>query len=363
MKIIEVALGERSYAIEIGTGLLEGIGEKLRSLARGNQVALITDSLVGPYYEASVKSGLIEAGFEVITVVIPEGESSKSWSMAEHILTTLLKAGYHRDCSIMALGGGVVGDLAGFVAAIYQRGVDFYQVPTSLLAQVDSSVGGKVAVNHPLGKNMIGAFHQPKAVWIDLDTLETLVARHWQNGLAEVIKYGMIADRGFFQFLQENRDAINAREFEAVSEMIAHCCHTKALIVAADEQEMGIRATLNFGHTIGHGLEMAGGYQLLLHGEAVAIGMVLASQYAQEQGMCIPEVVMELVEMLEGYCLPTTFGSNLAVEQILGGMALDKKVENDQWVMILPKAIGQVTIVKGVSPREIASLLTRKKGD
>lgn len=360
LKTQHVELGERSYDIKIGTGLLASVGKEASALVKGRQAALITDSNVGPLYGDTVKAGLEAEGFDVAVYTIPAGESSKSWDNANAILTMMLEKQFHRDACVIALGGGVTGDLAGFVASIYQRGIAFLQVPTSLLAQVDSSVGGKVAVNHPLGKNMIGSFYQPKTVLIDMDALQTLEQRHWQNGLAEVVKYGVIYDGAFFRFLEDHADALLARETEPSAEMIAHCCRLKAEVVALDEKENGARAKLNFGHTIGHGLELAGHYKGYLHGEAVAVGMVLAARYSAEKGRCGTDVEERIADLLQRFALPVAADRNLNRGEILHGMMLDKKVERGKLVFILPGEIGAVDIVKDIPTDEIAALLDRE---
>ncbi len=360
LKELEVALEARSYQIEIGTGLLEQCGEKIAPLVKGRQAAVVTDSNVGPLYSAMVQKSLEQQGFVVTVVTIPAGESSKSWQQAEQILTVLLEHRFHRDSCVIALGGGVVGDLAGFVASVYQRGIAFVQIPTSLLAQVDSSVGGKVAVNHALGKNMIGAFYQPRLVLIDLDTLQTLEQRHWQNGLAEVVKYGVIYDAEFFRYLQQHTAAILQRDLQAAAEIIANCCRLKAEVVALDEREGGVRAKLNYGHTIGHGLELAGHYQGYLHGEAVAVGMVLAARYAAQKGMCDAEVETEVAALLRQFMLPTKADAALALTEVMDSMMLDKKVQDGKLVFILPEALGRVKIIKDVSQEEIAALLQKE---
>lgn len=357
MQTVHVPLGVRSYEITIGTGLLPHCGEKIVSLIKGRQAAIITDSNVGPRYATTVQQSLEQSGFQVIQYTIPAGEASKSWQNAEKILTMLLEHQFHRDSCVIALGGGVVGDLAGFVASIYQRGVDFVQIPTSLLAQVDSSVGGKVAVNHALGKNMIGSFYQPKTVWIDLDVLATLEQRHWQNGLAEVVKYGVIYDAAFFHFLQQYAEAILMRNLEVSAEMIANCCRLKAEVVALDETESGVRAKLNYGHTIGHGLELAGHYQGYLHGEAVSVGMVLAARYAAQQGMCDANIEQEISALLQQFCLPVIVDKTLSRKEILESILLDKKVQDGQLVFILPEQIGSVKLVKGVPLSDIETIL------
>ena len=362
LKELAVALGARSYPIEIGTGLLEQCGQRIAPLVKGRQAAIVTDSNVGPLYSAVVQNSLEQQGFDVTVVTIPAGESSKSWQQAEQILTVLLEHRFHRDACVIALGGGVVGDLAGFVASVYQRGIAFVQIPTSLLAQVDSSVGGKVAVNHALGKNMIGSFYQPRLVLVDLNTLQTLEQRHWQNGLAEVVKYGVIYDAEFFRFLQQNATSVLQRDLAAAAEVIANCCRLKAEVVALDETEGGVRAKLNYGHTIGHGLELAGHYKGYLHGEAVAVGMVLAARYAAQKGMCGAEVEAEVAALLQQFHLPTKADSSLSLQEVLDGMMLDKKVQDGQLVFILPEELGRVKIVKGVPQEEIAVLLRDEFG-
>ncbi|MBR4943865.1 MAG: 3-dehydroquinate synthase [Peptococcaceae bacterium] len=360
LKNLEVALGARSYHIEIGTGLLSHCGEKIGALVKGRQAAVITDSNVGSLYAETVQKSLEQQGFQVTVITIPAGEASKSWQQAEQILTVLLEKKFHRDACVVALGGGVTGDLAGFVASVYQRGIAFFQIPTSLLAQVDSSVGGKVAVNHALGKNMIGSFYQPKLVLIDMDTLKTLEQRHWQNGLAEVVKYGVIYDAAFFEYLQQNAEAVLNRELEVSSEVIARCCRLKAEVVALDETEGGVRAKLNYGHTIGHGLELAGHYQGYLHGEAVAVGMVLAARYAAEQGMCDASLEAQITDLLKKFCLPVCADRSLSIDEVMDGMALDKKVQDGQLVFILPETMGDVKIVKGIPQSDIRALLQRE---
>lgn len=357
LRELTVALGARSYQIEIGTGLLEQCGERIAPLVKGRQAAVVTDSNVGPLYSAIVQKSLEQQGFAVTVVTIPAGESSKSWQQAEQILTVLLEHHFHRDACVIALGGGVVGDLAGFVASVYQRGIAFVQIPTSLLAQVDSSVGGKVAVNHALGKNMIGAFYQPRLVLVDLNTLPTLEQRHWQNGLAEVVKYGVIYDADFFRFLQQNAAEVLQRDLTVAAEVIANCCRLKAEVVALDETEGGVRAKLNYGHTIGHGLELAGHYKGYLHGEAVAVGMVLAARYAAQKGMCGAELETEVTALLQQFHLPTKANNKLSLQEVLDGMMLDKKVQDGQLVFILPEMLGRVKIVKGIPQEEIAVLL------
>lgn len=362
LKTVHVALGARSYDIKIGSGTLRSAGSEIRQFVKGKQAAVITDSNVGPLYADTVKNSLEGEGFQVRVITIPAGESSKNWENAEKILTVLLEEKFHRDACVVALGGGVVGDLAGFVASIYQRGIAFLQIPTSLLAQVDSSVGGKVAVNHSLGKNMIGSFYQPKLVLMDMNTLKTLEQRHWQNGLAEVVKYGVIYDKDFFAFLAGHADAILKRSREESAEMIASCCRIKAEVVAADETEKGLRAILNYGHTVAHGLELAGHFKGYLHGEAVAIGMVLAARLAYRRGMCDASLEEKIRMLLTDMHLPHQIEQALSLEEILEGIVLDKKVVNGQLVFVLPEEIGSVKIVKGIAKEEVVQLLEEELG-
>ena len=357
LKTVHVELGARSYDIKIGSGTLKSAGREVSRFVKGRQAAVITDSNVGPLYADTVKTSLEAEGFSVRVVTIPAGESSKSWENAERILTILLEEKFHRDACVVALGGGVVGDLAGFVASVYQRGIAFIQIPTSLLAQVDSSVGGKVAVNHALGKNMIGSFYQPKLVLMDMDVLQTLEQRHWQNGLAEVVKYGVIYDQDFFCFLSEHAEALLERSREESAEMIACCCRIKAEVVAADETEKGLRAILNYGHTIAHGLELAGHFTGYLHGEAVAIGMVLAARLAAGMNLCGKDVEDAVGTLLRRLRLPDRIQAKLSLEDILEGIVLDKKVEDGQLVFVLPEAVGSVKIVKGVAKDQVVQLL------
>ncbi|MBK1700039.1 3-dehydroquinate synthase [Thiococcus pfennigii] len=278
---IEVALGERSYPIRIGTGLIGDPACYAPYLA-GSQVLIVTNETVAPLYLEPVRAAL--AGRQVEAVVLPDGEQYKTLEVVGRIFDVLLGRRFARDCTLVALGGGVVGDMAGFAAACYQRGVPFIQVPTTLLAQVDSSVGGKTGVNHPLGKNMIGAFHQPRAVIADTATLDTLPDRELAAGLAEVIKYGLIRDAGFFAWLEARMGALRARDPAALAEAIARSCRCKAEIVAADEREAGQRALLNLGHTFGHAIETGAGYGAWLHGEAIAAGMCLAADLSRRLG-------------------------------------------------------------------------------
>ncbi len=282
MQTLKVDLGERSYPIHIGEGLLDQ-PELLAPHIAGRQVAIISNETVAPLYLERLSRSL--AAYSVISVVLPDGEAHKNWETLQLIFDGLLSARHDRRTTVIALGGGVIGDMAGFAAACYQRGVDFIQVPTTLLSQVDSSVGGKTGINHPLGKNMVGAFYQPQVVLIDTATLNTLPPRELSAGLAEVIKYGLICDEPFLAWLEEHVDALRALDQVALTEAISRSCAAKALVVDADERESGVRATLNLGHTFGHAIETHMGYGVWLHGEAVAAGTVMALEMSATPGL------------------------------------------------------------------------------
>ena len=333
---ITVELGERSYPIFIGTGLLGG-GFDLSSYVRGPDCLVVTNETVEPLYLDALLADL--AGKQVRAISLPDGETYKTLETVEDILDTLVEGGANRDTTLVALGGGVVGDITGFAAACYMRGVDFIQVPTTLLAQVDSSVGGKTGVNHSSGKNLIGAFHQPQAVLIDTGTLDTLPDRELKAGLAEVIKYGAIVDADFFGWLEGNVEALLARDAEALAVAIQRSCELKAEIVAEDERESGRRAILNFGHTFGHAIERCQGYGEWLHGEAVAAGMVMAAQLGggNEAGE------ERLRKLLERAGLPTRPPA-IAADDMLAAMGMDKKVQQKQLRFVLLRALGDAIV-------------------
>ena len=303
MTKIEVGLGSRSYPIHIGPGLLDRT-ETLAAAIPGRDVLVVTNDVVAPLYLERVCNTL--SGFRVRQLVLPDGEAHKTLATVEKILDALVNSGYSRDATVLALGGGVVGDMAGFAAACYQRGIAFLQVPTTLLAQVDSGVGGKTAVNHPQGKNMIGAFHQPIAVVADTDTLGTLPDRELKAGLAEVIKYGAIMDRPFLDWLELNMSDLLARQPAAVAYAIQRSCELKARVVEMDEREHGCRAILNFGHTFGHAIEALSGYGQWLHGEAVAVGMVMAADFSAARGLLNADGAGRLRRVVEAAGLPVT---------------------------------------------------------
>ncbi|TKB46720.1 3-dehydroquinate synthase [Thalassotalea mangrovi] len=354
MASLTVSLDERSYPIHIASGLLSDT-DLLNRYIRGKRVCIISNDIVAPLYLNQLKQSL--GGFELDQIIIADGEANKNLNSFETIMAHMLANGHGRDSTIVALGGGVIGDLSGFAAACYQRGIDFIQVPTTLLSQVDSSVGGKTAVNHPLGKNMIGAFYQPKAVFIDLDTLLTLPDREFAAGMAEVIKYGVLADGEFFQWLIDNRKAIADKDRKTLATMIEHCCSIKADIVARDEKESGVRAHLNLGHTFGHAIEAEQGYGNWLHGEAVAAGMVMAAALAANMQLITSDDVERIRELLLAFALPVTGPSGMSVDGYIRHMRRDKKNMDGNIRLILPTKIGQCEIFDNIEHRQLAQVI------
>jgi 3-dehydroquinate synthase len=355
MQTLTVDLGERSYPIHIGQGLL---GEKalLAPHISGRQVLVVSNETVAPLYLDPVL-GLL-TGHDVTTVILPDGEQYKTMATLDTIYTALLEHRFNRGCTLVALGGGVVGDITGFAAASYQRGVAFIQIPTTLLAQVDSSVGGKTGVNHPLGKNMIGAFHQPRCVLIDTDTLDTLDDRQLAAGLAEVIKYGLIYDTDFFCWLEMNIHALKARDKQALAHAIGRSCAIKAEIVAADERESGTRALLNLGHTFGHAIETGTGYGTWLHGEAVAAGMVMAADLSARHGWLSQADVARTTALLHKAGLPVRAPAEMSEQRFLDLMAVDKKAVDSGLRLVLLKAIGTAVVTADYRPELLSATLT-----
>ena len=339
VQTVNVALGERSYPIHIGADLLERVELVLPHLAQP-RVAVVTNDVVGPHYLAQLRRGLEQAGVAMVEIIVADGESHKNWETLKGILDRLLAQRCERKTTLIALGGGVIGDLTGFAAAIYLRGVPFIQVPTTLLAQVDSSVGGKTGINHPLGKNMIGAFYQPKLVLADTTTLKTLPERELAAGLAEVIKVGLSLDAQFFDWLEANMPRLVAREADALAYAIRRSCEIKADVVAGDEREAGARALLNLGHTFGHAIEAGLSYGTWLHGEAVAAGTVLAARLSQRMGLFAPAEVARVEALLARAGLPVRAPA-LGVERYLDLMGSDKKVEAGKLRLILLRRIGE----------------------
>lgn len=352
--ILNVALGARSYSITIGTGLLAN-PDCYRPHIAGRQAMIVTNETVAPLYLGAVQSAL--DGLRVETVVLPDGEAYKTQAVLDRIYDALLGARFGRDCTLIALGGGVVGDMAGFAAACYQRGVAFIQVPTTLLAQVDSSVGGKTGINHPLGKNMIGAFHQPRAVIADTATLDTLPDRELSAGLAEVIKYGLIRDPDFFAWLEGHLDALRGRDAASLGEAIRRSCQNKAEVVAADERESGERALLNLGHTFGHAIETGTGYGNWLHGEAVGAGMCLAADLSARLGWLSPADRQRTCALIGRAGLPVTPPAEIPTGRFLELMALDKKVLEGRLRLILLRAIGKAMVTDAVDPDQLRATL------
>jgi 3-dehydroquinate synthase len=344
MESLRLDLGSRGYPIHIGAGLLERA--ELYAPYLSGHVAVITNEVVGPLYLPKLKSAL----GKVTEIVVGDGEQTKSWQTLNQVFDALLKARCGRDTLVVALGGGVVGDLAGFAAAIYQRGVPFLQVPTTLLAQVDSSVGGKTAINHPLGKNMIGAFHQPLAVIADVATLDTLPDRELRSGIAEVIKHGFALDVSFVDWLEDNIEPLLKRDAAALTHAVKRSCELKARVVAADEREAGERALLNFGHTFGHAIETGAGYGAWLHGEAVAAGMVMAAELSALMGDLRKTDVARVRTLLKRAGLPVT-GPALAPERMLELMALDKKAAKGKTRFVLLQSIGRAALRADVDER------------
>jgi len=355
MKEMQVSLGDRSYPIFIGEDLL-GAKELWARIRRREQVMVVSNKTVAPLYLEQVMTAL--PGCTVKSVVIEDGEKYKTLDAFNAVITRLLEQGFSRDCLLVALGGGVIGDITGFAAACYQRGVDYIQIPTTLLAQVDSSVGGKTAVNHALGKNMIGAFYQPSAVLADTRTLATLPEREFRAGLAEVIKYGMIRDPAFFAWLEENLDGLLARDQNRLAHAIEQSCRNKAEIVSLDETEQNVRAILNFGHTFGHAIETATGYTRLLHGEAVAIGMLMAADLSRRHGWLMRESTERLERILERAGLPSGVPTGLRAEQLRSIMAIDKKARSARLFLVLLREIGVAFLTEQYEERLLAETLS-----
>ncbi|MCE0492178.1 3-dehydroquinate synthase [Pantoea sp. Mb-10] len=348
MEKITVSLGDRSYPITIAAGLFNDPAS-FWPLKAGDNAMLVTNQTLAPIYLEKLSALLRNAGVNVDQVILPDGEQYKTLTIMDDVFTALLKKPHGRDTTLIALGGGVIGDLTGFAAASYQRGVRFIQVPTTLLSQVDSSVGGKTAVNHPLGKNMIGAFYQPASVVIDTDCLATLPARELSSGLAEVIKYGIILDGDFFQWLEQNLDALLGLDKAAMAYCIRRCCELKAEVVAADERETGLRALLNLGHTFGHAIEAHMGYGNWLHGEAIAAGMVMAARTAQRLGQFSAAECDRIIALLQRANLPVYGPASMAAEDYLPHMMRDKKVLAGELRLVLPLAIGRSEVRAGVA--------------
>ena len=362
MRTVNVPLEGRSYPIFIGGDLLKQVGEHCAKLRLGARCAVVTDKNVAPRYARKALTALRASGFEPVLITVPAGENSKSLSVFQTCCNQLAQHRLERKSFIVALGGGVIGDLAGFVAASYLRGIDFVQVPTTLLAQVDSSVGGKVGVNLTAGKNLVGAFYQPRFVLCDLDTLATLSLRQFRSGMAEVIKYGIIYDKTLFARLERDLALLLKQDPATLAEVVARCCEIKAEVVQQDEKENGLRAILNFGHTIGHALEAISGYGKYLHGEAIAIGQVAASRLSAEI-LDLPEVEAQRIEALFRRAgLPATLPWTAPQRtRLLEAMRLDKKVSGGEVKFVLARRIGEVEPGHNVASRLIQDVLKRER--
>jgi 3-dehydroquinate synthase len=362
MSAIRVELGPRSYDIAVTSRSLAGVGGFARQRCPGTVAFVVTDEHAKVHADA-VAASLGAAGFQTHVAVLPHGEAQKSLQTAGTLYDGLVDLHADRRTLVAAVGGGVIGDLAGFVAATFNRGLPLLMVPTTLLAMVDSSVGGKVAVNHPRAKNLIGVFHQPVGVWIDTATLATLPDRDYRSGLAEVVKYGVILDADFFAYLEANADAVLQRDEEAVRYVVMRCCRLKADVVEKDErEETGLRAALNYGHTFGHAFETAAGYGGWLHGEAVAAGMVCASRLAERLGRIGPEVTQRQRVLLRRFGLPTQ-PAPWPVADLLATMRSDKKAIAGRMRLVLPSRLGAVELVEDVPPAEVVGVLETAQSD
>ncbi|NMA62448.1 MAG: 3-dehydroquinate synthase [Syntrophomonadaceae bacterium] len=358
MRTVRVNLGQRSYSVIIGNGVYLRLGELVADRARSHRVLLVSNPTVFALYGDGVVNSLQEAGLKVVTGLVPDGEEYKTLEQAQKLIDLAVENRFDRHAMVVALGGGVIGDLAGFVAAIYQRGIDFVQLPTTLLAHVDSSIGGKVAVNHPRAKNMIGAFYQPKIVIIDPAVLATLPPREFKNGMAEVVKYGIILDEGFFTWLEEELEPIIQREETIIAEAIYHSCSLKARVVEEDETEQGKRALLNLGHTFGHAVETLTGYQQYRHGEAVAMGIITACYLAESQGMMNTGEAQRVRELQQALGLPIQL-PRLQPELIMQTMHQDKKMLAGRLRLVLPQGIGRAVIRDDIDDGAVLAAINR----
>jgi len=343
MKTVKVGLGEKSYDILIGYPLGE-IGGMLKKYTKGIKSLIVTNPTIAEYYLETVERSLQEAGFRVFVAQVPDGEKHKSQTEASRLYAKCVEYRLERESIIVGLGGGVIGDLAGYVAATFMRGLPIVQVPTTFLAQVDSSVGGKVAVNLPEGKNLVGSFYQPFLVYIDLAVLKTLPVEEMEAGMAEVVKYGIILDKNFFEYLEEKIGKLRELDLEVLERVVAQCCKLKARVVEKDEREKGLRSILNFGHTLGHALEALTDYKKYKHGEAVAIGMVGACRIAEEMGMFKKEARDRIERLIEKAGLPGRIGVELSIDDIIQVLSLDKKVRAGKVRFVLPERMGRVVV-------------------
>lgn len=350
MQVLTVDLGDRSYPIYIGEQLLASTS-LLQPHIKAKQVCVVTNTTVASLYLDKLQHAL--GGYQIDTCVLPDGEAYKDLETLNLIFDKLLEARHNRTTTLIALGGGVVGDMTGFAAACYQRGVDFIQIPTTLLSMVDSSVGGKTGVNHPLGKNMIGAFYQPQAVVADTSLLRSLPQRELSAGIAEIIKYGLIGDYPFFVWLENNMDALMACDMDALAYAVRRSCENKATVVAQDEREGGLRAILNFGHTFGHAIETAQGYGNWLHGEAVGAGMAMAADLSWRRGAISEEELQRIIRLLERAKLPVKAPSDMTPAQFVELMGVDKKVLDGRLRLVLLESMGKAITTSDIDPQQL----------
>lgn len=353
MEKLRVELGERSYEILIDQGSLSFIGERLLRFSIGKKIAVVSNPKVAEIYSDKVLNSLKKEGFDSHLILIPDGEPYKDYFWAYHILTKLLEFGFDRKSCLIALGGGVIGDITGFVSSLFMRGIPYVQIPTTLLSQVDSSVGGKTAVNHPLGKNMIGTFWQPILVWIDVETLSTLPEREFLSGIAEVIKYGIIWDSDFFNLLENNRDKILKRDRDLLIRIIKRSCEIKSEVVSRDEREASLRAILNYGHSIGHAIEALTGYSAYLHGEAISIGMVYEAKLSNLLGFLSKDDFEKIKNILKEFGLPVEMPSLINSSDVIKAVTLDKKNVHGKIMMVIPEKIGKMKINFEVTREEL----------
>jgi 3-dehydroquinate synthase len=356
LETIPVSLGPRSYRILVGPDALASVGRELRDLGVGRKALLVTDRPVRDRYGPLVRQSLDEAGFDVAELLVPEGEAAKALAVAERAWEASIQAGLDRSSTVLALGGGTVGDLAGFVAATYMRGVNFVQLPTTVLAQVDAAIGGKTAINHPRAKNVVGAFHQPRLVICDTAALGSLPDRDYRSGLAEVIKHGIVLDADYFAALEVNLPAIMARDLGVLTRVIAGSCRLKASVVERDEQEAELRAVLNYGHTVGHALEAVTGYARWTHGEAVALGIAAASRLAERLGVAGGGVRQRQLGLLQAAGLPIR-GADVLAPAVLDAIGRDKKARDGRLPFVLAPAIGTFRLVFDVPPAAVEEAL------
>ncbi len=348
MDRIPVSLGDRSYEIVVGNGIIGTLGEEMVRLKFGPKLMLISSHTVWPLYGKIVQESLTKRGFKVATCLLNDDEEAKSLQTVTAVIDDLLENGLDRSSAIVAVGGGVVGDIAGFAAATYMRGIPYVQVPTTLLAQIDSSVGGKTGVNRPKAKNLVGAFHQPKLVWSDVSTLASLPEREFRSGIAEAIKYSIISDPSLSELLKANAESLSKIPSDVLVEIVSRCCSIKAGIVEKDEKERGIRSILNYGHTVGHALESLTDYTAYTHGEAIAIGMIAAARISRDIGATGPETVQQHESMIRAFGLPGVFPRSISPASILKQITGDKKRMAGRARWILPRKIGEVFITSDV---------------